>query len=49
MNKNGDENVHYVLFEDIGDELHPNAANHRKMADVLTKAIRAQTGWDTER
>jgi len=49
MNKNGDENVHYVLFEDIGDELHPDAANHRKMADVLTKAIRAQTGWDTER
>jgi len=44
MKKNGDENVHYILFEDIGDELHPDAANHRKMAEVLTKAIRAEMG-----
>jgi len=48
MNKKGDKKVHYVLFENIGDELHPNAANHRKMARVLTEAIRAETGWDDQ-
>jgi len=45
MKKKGDKKIHFVPFDDIGKELHPDAANHRKMADILTKAICEQTGW----
>lgn len=45
MKKNGDKRIHYVPFEDIGGELHPDAANHRKMADILTKAISDVMDW----
>lgn len=46
MHENGDRKVHYVEFNKVGGDLHPDAANHRKMADVLIKAICKQTGWE---
>ena len=48
MNDKGDGKVYYVQFDDAGRDLHPNAANHKKMAGTLTRAIRAETGWKDE-
>ncbi len=46
LRKNGDTKVHYLRCDDIGGDLHPDAANQRKMADMLVKAIAAETGWN---
>jgi len=43
--KKGDIKVHYLQCDDIGGDLHPDVANQRKMADMLVKAIAAETGW----
>ena len=43
--KKGDTKVHYLRCDDIGGDLHPDAANQRKMADRLVKAIAAETRW----
>ncbi len=45
MRKKGDKNVHYVEFNRVGGDLHPDAANSRKMADMLIKAICEHTDW----
>lgn len=42
----GDTRVHYLRCDDIGGDIHPDAANQRKMADRLVKAIAAETGWN---
>ena len=44
MNKKGNRNVHYVHFDDIGDDLRPDVANHRKMSDMLIEAMTEVTG-----
>ena len=43
--KKGDTKVHYLRCDDIGGDLHPDVANQGKMADMLVKAIAAETGW----
>jgi len=45
MHEKGDKKVYYVQFDGVGGDLHPNAANHSKMADVLIAAICKKTGW----
>jgi len=43
--KKGDTKVHYLRCENIGGDAHPDVANQGKMADLLVKAIAAETGW----
>ena len=44
--KKGDTKVHYLRCDDLGGDLHPDVANQSKMADMLVKAIAAETGWN---